>query len=915
MKKQVLLLFAALLFSQAAFAYDFSAVTPSGQTLYYNIQSGSTFVEVVTPASSGWGSYTKPTGNLVIPNNVTYSGTTYQVTSIGQFAFRECSGLDTVTIPNSVTSIGQYAFYDCGYLMNVGGPTSVTIPNSVTSIGQGAFYHCSSLTSVTIGNSVTSIGGSAFSDCSGLTEVHYTGTIAQWCGITFGGYHSNPLEYANHLYINNSEVTSVSIPNTVTQIKPYTFYGWSGLTSLTIPNSVTSIGQYAFDGCSGLTSLTIPNSVTNIGQYAFSGCSGLTSLTIPNSVTSIADNTFNGCSGLTSVTIPNSVTSIGQYAFYGCNSLASVNIGNSVSSIGARAFGSCSGLTSVTIGNSVTSIGNDAFYPCSGLTSVTFNAVSCTSAGGTINHPVFRDCSNITSFTFGNNVRVIPPYLCSGLSGLISVSIPDSVSTIGEGAFYGCSGLTSVTFNANYCTSAGSSNSSPYSYAFGYCPNITSFTFGNNVRTIPSYLCYGLSGLTSVTISNSVTSIRNSAFEDCSGLTSVTIGNSVTSIGRDAFKHCYGLTAVHYNGTIGQWCSIGFSTLGLEITSNPLYFAHHLYINNVEVTSVSIPNTLIQIKPYTFHGCSGLTSVTIPNSVNIIGDGAFSGCSGLTSVTIPNSVNFINAYAFSGCSGLTSMTFLSTTPPQLGNNVFSNNVPSNIPVYIPCGSLANYVSQLPYFTNYIEIEQQFEFSAVSADENMGTVQVLTEPSCSNPNAVLNAVPANGYRFDHWSTGSTDNPYTLTVTNGTVIVAYFEEIPTPTYTVTVSADNPASGSVTGGGVFEEGTTITITATPANGYRFDHWSTGSTANPYTLTVTSNMTIIGYFVANGSQGIDEVVEGDIHISVSDGHINVEGVAEKEVQVYDITGRMVQNRSLPSGVYIVKIGTLAAHKVVVMR
>ena len=187
------------------------------------------------------------------------------------------------------------------------------------------------------------------------------------------------------------------------------------------------------------------------------------------------------------------------------------------------------------------------------------------------------------------------------------------------------------------------------------------------------------------------------------------------------------------------------------------------------------------------------------------------------------------------------MTFLGSTPPQqIGTDAFYG-VPTDIPVHIPCGRLAYYVNQLPQFTNYIE--QLYEFSAASADESRGTVQVLTEPSCSNPNAVLNAVPANGYRFDHWSTGST------------------------------------------------------------------------ANPYTLTVTSDTTIIGYFVANGTQGIDDIEESDILISVSDGHINVEGIAEKEVQVYDITGRMVQNRSLPSGVYIVKIGTLAARKVVVMR
>ena len=133
MKKQVLLLFAALLFGQAAFAYSFSAVAPSGQTLYYNIQNGSTSVEVVAPVynstydSYSWGSYTKPTGNLVIPNNVTHSGTTYQVTSIGQSAFDECSGLTSITIPTSVTNIGERAFRMCGL-------TSVTIPNSVTTI-------------------------------------------------------------------------------------------------------------------------------------------------------------------------------------------------------------------------------------------------------------------------------------------------------------------------------------------------------------------------------------------------------------------------------------------------------------------------------------------------------------------------------------------------------------------------------------------------------------------------------------------------------------------------------------------------------------------------------------------------------------------------------------------------------------
>ena len=221
-------------------------------------------------------------GSVVIPSTVTYyyDGTTYNVTSIGDYAFEGCSGLTSVTIGNSVTSIGWGAFYGCS------GLTSVSIPNSVTSIGEYAFSGCSSLTSVTLPNSLTSIGGSAFNACSGLT--------------------------------------SVTLPNSVTSIGRSAFYGCSGLTSVTIPNSVTSIGNGMFSGCSGLTSITIPNSVTSIGGSAFSGCSGLASVTIPNSVTSIESYTFNDCTGLTSVTIPNGVTSIGDRAFYGCINLSSL---------------------------------------------------------------------------------------------------------------------------------------------------------------------------------------------------------------------------------------------------------------------------------------------------------------------------------------------------------------------------------------------------------------------------------------------------------------------------------------------------------------------------------------------------------------------------------------------------------------
>ncbi len=343
-----------------------------------------------------------------------------------------CSGIGTATSTDivigskyndlPVTGIGETAFRHCTSL------TSITIPNSVTSIGDDAFYDCSKLESVTIPNSVTSIGSSAFAYCSKLTKVNYLGSIDSWAMIDFYGGYSNPLYYANNLYINDVLVTEANL-TIATYISDRAFCECSSLESVTIGNSVTSIGDFAFAYCSSLTSITIPDSVTSIGYCAFYDCSSLTSVTIPDSVTSIDYSAFAGCDSFTSVTVDSgntiyhsadnciiktasktlivgcknsviptdgSVTSIGKEAFYNCDSLTSITIPDRVTSIGYNAFGWCDNLTSVTIGNSVTSIDVWAFRSCSSLTSIT---------------------------------------------------IPDSVTSIGDEAFYYCSSLESITYN------------------------------------------------------------------------------------------------------------------------------------------------------------------------------------------------------------------------------------------------------------------------------------------------------------------------------------------------------------------------------------------------------------------------------------------------------------------------------------
>ena len=280
---------------------------------------------------------------------------------------------------------------------------------------------------------------------------------------------------------------------------------------------------------------------------------------------------------------------------------SSVNIKGieyAVTSIGSSAFDGCTGLTSITIPEGVTSIGEETFSGCTGLTSIVWNAKNCEPTyddGYYSRYGAFYDiCSQITDFTFGENVQSIPAYCCYDMSNLTSITIPEGVTEIGEYVFRGCTGLTSIVWNAKNCEPTYDYNDGRNIYGAFYAirSQITDFTFGENVQSIPAYCCYGMSNLTSITIPASVTSIGGSAFSGCTGLTSITIPASVTSIGTSAFS-----------------------------------------------------------------GCTGLTSITIPEGVTSIGEKAFSGCTGLTSITIPASVMSIGYSAFEGCTGLTSIVW------------------------------------------------------------------------------------------------------------------------------------------------------------------------------------------------------------------------------------------------------------------
>ena len=555
---------ACLLITSNILAHDFEV-----DGIYYYITNERNKTVTVTYKGNSYYYSEGYTGNVVIPESVIYNEKNYSVTSIGNRAFYDCSGLTSVVIPNSVTSIGERAFYDCSGLTgelvipnsvtSIGDyafygcsgltgelviPNSVTrisgyafydcsgltgelvIPNSVTRISGYAFYNCKGLESVTIPNSVTDIGIDAFYNCYGLKDV-YISDIAVWCGIGFVESSSNPLYYANNLYLNGELVTELVIPEGVKEIRSSTFSGCSGLTSIVIPNSVKYIYDYAFYGCSGLTSIVIPNSVTSIGRSAFSGCSGLTSVVIGNSVTSIGERAFYGCSGLTGeLVIPNSVTSIGEIAFSYCSGLTSVVIGNSVTSIGERAFYGCSGLTGeLVIPNSVTSIGENAFSNCSGLTSIEIPD-GVTSIGNSAFDGTTWYKNQPDGVVYAGKFL----YKYKGtMPGNTSIVIKEGTTVIVDNAFSGCSGLTSIEI-PNSISSLGTGT-------FGYCTSLESIELPNSVTTIPQKLFYGCSELTNVKIGNSVNEIDNSAFNGCKKLLMI-IPKSVKYIGRDAFSGC-----------------------------------------------------------------------------------------------------------------------------------------------------------------------------------------------------------------------------------------------------------------------------------------------------------------------------------------------------------------------------------------
>jgi len=672
------------------------------------------------------------------------------VESVGNFAFYECENITSVTLPDTITEIGIWAFYGCSDLTSIRIPSGVTrvgafafeqsaikdfytsdisawcninfqgfsshfgyksklylnnelvtdlvIPEGVTSIGTNTFNGFSTLTSVTIPKSVKAIGKYAFENCSNLNDV-YISDISAWCEISFEDSSSNPLSSADNLYLNGEPVTSIVIPDGITQINDYAFYSYSNLEHVTISKDVTSIGSYAFSGCTKLISVTLPDGVTEILSDAFSNCLNLTVINIPYSVTSIDHFAFSDCNNLTIHGYSGSyaeeyATEFGIPFVVISDNIAEGTIGDTInwaiepdgtlriSGEGALPdygrtenqapwYSSRASITSIVVENGITSVGYFSFYDCINLTSIKFSD-SVTS----IRASAFLNCINLTDVTIPDSVTNIGVSSFKGCTNLKSITLPfvgesrDATSStsvkfnhifggyevpkslknviitdatsIGYSAFSGCTDLTSIII-PDSVTSIGSN-------AFYYCTSLKSIRIPDSVTVINSCAFSNCTSLETVEMENGVTTICDSAFNNCASLVSIKIPDTVTSICHSAFKLCTSLESVYINDLL-SWCNIEF-----EYSANPLSYAKNLYLNGEPLTELVIPDSVSSIKPFAFKNYTGLTSVIIPKNVTLIGKHAFNGCTNLVNVEIENGVTTIEGSAFFGCTGLTSVT-------------------------------------------------------------------------------------------------------------------------------------------------------------------------------------------------------------------------------------------------------------------
>ena len=515
-----------------------------------------------------------------------------------------------------------------------GNATALYIPDEidgheVVAIGDRAFQNRTDLRTVMIPDSVTEIEAYSFNNCTNLSNVTLSKSLKYMGGRAFGSC---------------EKITQIEIPKSLDNCgnSGYASYhgpfgACSGLKKITFEEGATEVSNGLFRGCTGLEEINIPDGVTKIESSSFEDCINLVSVNISDSVIKIENEAFAGCEKIESINIPDSVTEIGESTFANCSKLSNVKLSKNLEYMGGRAFGSCEKITQIEIPKSLDNCGNSGyasyhgpFGACSGLKKITFEEGTTEISSG-----LFRGCTGLEEINIPNSVTEIESSSFEDCINLVSVNIPDSVIKIGNEAFAGCKKIESINIPDSVTEIGGST--------FANCSKLSNVKLSKNLEYMGGRAFGSCEKITQIEIPKSLDNCGNSGYASyhgpfgaCSGLKKITFEEGTTEISSGLFRGCTGLEEINIPDSVTEIESSSFE-------------------DSINLVSVNIPDSVIKIGNEAFAGCEKIESINIPDSVTEIGESTFANCSKLSNVKLSKNLEYMGGRAFGSCEKITQI--------------------------------------------------------------------------------------------------------------------------------------------------------------------------------------------------------------------------------------------------------------------
>ena len=553
----------------------------------------------------------------------------------------------------------------------IGSDQEITIPKeingfTVQQIGDNAFEN-SEIISVTIPDTVTSIGKAAFKNSKSLANVKLGSKVKEIGESAFCGCVS---------------LVEISVPASVENIGIQAFQDCTSLETATLVKGLKKIDSYAFSGCTALPTVEIPDSVTAIGYRVFYNCTGITTMSYPVGWTECAGyssyptyygHIFEGCTGLTGITVPEGITELPKHAFEGCSELKEIILPSTLEKISESAFKGCTGIGTITVPDNVKKVELSAFEGCSVLKEIILPEATV----------------EIGAFAF------------SGCKGFTEITLPSTLGKIGYRAFYNCEGLEKINYPSSWTECTGySSYPTLYGHIFEGCTNLAAIEVPEGVKKIPEHAFEGCSSVKTITLPESLEEIGGYAFDGCSSVKELEVPANVAKIGEYGLANNPGLTKVTFKGEkleeIGAYAFTEDNGLKrVELPDSIKTMGYHVFYKCISLTNVNYPVNWTECSGYSsyptrygavFEGCTKLIRITIPEGVRTIPRSAFEMWTGVERIALPDSVQTVEDYAFGGCSGLKRI-YIGNNVSSIGDNSFKDHT-ADLTVYGEQGSYA-----------------------------------------------------------------------------------------------------------------------------------------------------------------------------------------------------------------------------------